>query len=152
MDGYYGSLSQWGPTFVRSLSFESNKRTYGPFGVQQGRYFSLPVMPVGKIVGFHGRYGWHLDAIGVHLKSLQQPNPSKALTLSQNYMINTSEHGGYSVIQGSVGQGFDIVLALRQKDDFGKPLHNNSLGKISSSKESNDVEEPKEKVREREPS
>ncbi|KAG4382932.1 hypothetical protein GLYMA_14G194450v4 [Glycine max] len=33
--GYYGSLNQRGPNLVRSQSFESNKKTYGPFGVEQ---------------------------------------------------------------------------------------------------------------------
>ncbi|RDX69341.1 Jacalin-related lectin 3, partial [Mucuna pruriens] len=138
--GYYGSLSQWGPIYIRSLSFESNKKLYGPFGVEQGTYFSLP-MTGAKIVGFHGRYGWHLDAIGVNLKSSQQPSPSKTLSYSQSYMTNTPETNSYSVIQGSVGPGYDIVLALKQKDDFGKP----PTGKISSFKEPNNIE-PKEKI------
>lgn len=144
IDGYHGSLNQRrGPVFVRSLSFESNKKTYGPFGVEQGTYFSLPVTGA-KIVGFHGRYGWHLDAIGVYLKSYQQPNPSKTLTYSQNYVANTTENVGYSVIHGSVGQGYDIVLAVKQKDDLSKPQ---PTGKIVSIKEPNNIE-PKEKVRE----
>ncbi|KAK7305408.1 hypothetical protein VNO77_43314 [Canavalia gladiata] len=141
IDGCYGSLSQWGPIYIRSLNFESNKRTYGPYGVDQGTYFSLP-MSGGKIVGFHGRYGWHLDAIGVHVKSSQLPSPSKTLSYSQNYISTTTENVGYSVIHGSVGQGYDIVLALKQKDDFAKPL---PTGNISSFKEPNSIE-PKEKI------
>ncbi|KAK7387238.1 hypothetical protein VNO78_27873 [Psophocarpus tetragonolobus] len=141
VDGYYGSLSQWGPIFIRSLSFESNKKLYGPFGVENGTYFSLP-MTGGKIVGFHGRYGWRLDAIGVNLKSAQLPNPSKALSYSQSYLTNTNDNGSYSVIHGSVGQGYDIVLALKQKDDIGK----SPTMKISSFKEPNNIVEPKEKV------
>ncbi|KAL1332553.1 hypothetical protein HN51_061339 [Arachis hypogaea] len=163
IEGYYGSLSQWGACYVRSLSFESNKRTYGPFGSEKGIHFSLPVSGA-KVVGFHGRCAWHLDAIGVYLNSFQ-PNPSKALSLSKSYLVNTTTttteaSGGYSVIQGSVGQGFDIVLALRQKDELGnkpmgkissfnesKVVEEPSLGKISSfNKESNNIEEPKEKV------
>lgn len=140
VDGYYGSLNQWGPIFIRSLSFESNKKLYGPFGVEQGTYFSLP-MTGGKIIGFHGRYGWHLDAIGINVKSSQQQKPSKALSFSQNYMTNTNDNASYSVIQGSVGQDYDIVLALKQKDDFGK----SPTVKISSFKEPNNIE-PKEKV------
>ncbi|KAK7333222.1 hypothetical protein VNO80_29987 [Phaseolus coccineus] len=140
IDGYFGSLTQLGPIFIRSLSFESNRKIYGPFGVEQGTYFSLP-MTGGKIVGFLGRYGWHVDAIGVKLKSSQQPSPSKALSYSHSYVTNTPENGSYNVIQGSVGQGYDIVLALKQKDDFGKT----PTVKISSFKEP-DYIEPKEKV------
>jgi len=132
---------------VRSLSFESNKKTYGPFGVEQGTYFSVP-MTGAKIVGFHGRCGWYLDAIGVYMKSLKQPNPAKALHHS-DHVNNTSENFGYSVIQGTVNQNYDIVLAVRQKDhkdDFGKPIPNKMPGKISTIKESKNIEH-KEKVR-----
>jgi hypothetical protein len=145
--GYYGSLNQWGHNLVRSLSFESNKKTYGPFGVEQGTYFSVP-MTGAKIVGFHGRCGWYLDAIGIYMKSLKQPNPSKDLH-HLGHITSTSENFGYSVIQGTVNQNYDIVLAVRQKDqkdDFGKPIPNKVSGKISSVKESNNIEH-KEKVR-----
>lgn len=143
--GCYGSLNQWGPNLVRSLSFESNKKTYGPFGVDQGTCFSVPLTGA-KIVGFHGRCGWYLDAIGVYLKSLKHPNPSKSLAPSQSPITNTAENFGYSVIQGTVNQNYDIVLAVRQKDDFTKPLANNVSGKISFVKESNNIEH-KENVR-----
>ena len=143
--GYYGSLNQRGSAFVRSLSFESNKKTYGPFGVEQGTHFSFP-MSGGKIVGFHGRCGWYLDSIGVYLKPLNQSNPAKPLVHPQNIIsTNTSENLGYSVIQGSVGQSYDIVLAVRQKDDFRKPIPNNVTGKISNVKEFKHTQ-PKEKV------
>ncbi|XP_057442260.1 jacalin-related lectin 3-like [Lotus japonicus] len=141
--GYYGSLNQWGQNLVRSLSFESNKKNYGPFGVEKGTRFSVP-MNGAKIVGFHGRCGSYIDAIGVYLKSLKKPDPSKAL-VHQNHINNTAENFGYSVLQGSVNQNYDIVLAVRQKDDFGKPqpLPNNVSnvsGKISLVKESNNFE------------
>lgn len=142
VDGYYGSLNQFGPIFIRSLSFESNKKMYGPFGVEQGTYFSLPVTGA-KIVGFHGRYGWHIDAIGVHLRSYQQPKPSKTLSYPQNHITNTNDTVGYSVIQGSVSQGFDIVVAVKQKDGSAKA---SPTKKILTFKESNSIE-PKEKVR-----
>ncbi|KAK4275149.1 hypothetical protein QN277_018282 [Acacia crassicarpa] len=105
--GYNGSLNQRGPTFIRSLSFESNKKKYGPFGVEEGTYFSFP-MTGGKIVGFHGRCGSLLDAIGVYLKPLQQQNQSNGVLHSQNYLVNTinpsqnhlaytTDHVAYSV-------------------------------------------------------
>lgn len=146
IDGYYGSLNYMGPIFIRSLSFETNKKIYGPYGVEQGTYFSLPVTGA-KIVGFHGRYGWYLDSIGVHLRSYQQPNPSKTLSNSQNYITNTTENVGYSVIHGSVSQGFDIVLAVKQKDDSVNPLQNGKTVRFRA--EPNNNIEPKEKLREK---
>ncbi|KAF8410537.1 hypothetical protein HHK36_003068 [Tetracentron sinense] len=87
ISGYYGSDTVWGPVFVRSLTFQSNKQTYGPFGAQQGTQFSLP-MSRGKIVGFHGRCSWYLDSIGVYLKPIQQQIPPKALVPAQNIVVN----------------------------------------------------------------
>ncbi|KAI4316863.1 hypothetical protein L6164_024803 [Bauhinia variegata] len=142
--GYYGSLNDGGTAFIRSLSFESNKKTHGPFGIEQGTYFSFPTTG-GKIVGFYGRCGWHLDAIGVYLKPLQQPKPEKALVHSQSYLTNSTGNVSYSVIQGSVGQSYDIVLAVRQKDDLSKPIMNNASKNLSVAKDFNHIEQ-KEQV------
>ncbi|KAJ9166061.1 hypothetical protein P3X46_020860 [Hevea brasiliensis] len=76
VSGHYGSGVDYGPILIRSLIFESNKRKYGPFGIQQGTHFSFPLTG-GKVVGFHGRSSWYLDSIGVYLKPLLQRNPSK---------------------------------------------------------------------------
>ncbi|KAJ8762178.1 hypothetical protein K2173_007332 [Erythroxylum novogranatense] len=119
--GYYGRVSVWGPVFIRLLIFESNKRTYGPFGVEQGTFFSFPVSG-SKNVGFHGKSGWYLDAIGMYLKPLQKEKSSRALVHTNSYLTNGTDNVGFSVIQGSAGNGYDIVVAVRQKDDHGNPL------------------------------
>ena len=51
---------------IRSLTFKTNKRTFGPYGAQDGTPFNLPIEN-GLIVGFKGNSGDILDAIGVHL-------------------------------------------------------------------------------------
>jgi hypothetical protein len=55
-----------GPAVIRSLTFHTTKRKYGPFGEEQGTYFTTKAKE-GKIVGIHGRKGLFLDAFGVHL-------------------------------------------------------------------------------------
>jgi hypothetical protein len=55
-----------GPAVIRSLTFHTTKRKYGPFGEEQGTYFTTKVKE-GKIVGIHGRKGLFLDALGVHV-------------------------------------------------------------------------------------
>jgi hypothetical protein len=55
---------------IRSLAFSSNKRTFGPFGVEEGTPFTLS-MDGASIVGFKGRGGWYLDAIGFRLSRIQ---------------------------------------------------------------------------------
>uniref|UniRef100_A0A2P2IXV7 Pentatricopeptide repeat-containing protein n=2 Tax=Rhizophora mucronata TaxID=61149 RepID=A0A2P2IXV7_RHIMU len=148
LHGHYGKISEWSPVVIRSLTFESNRRTYGPFGVEQGTYFSSP-MAGDKIVGFHGRSGWYLDAIGIYLQPLQQQMTSKALVETRSYIGNGSDSVGYSVRQGNVGNGYDIVVAVRQKDDFGGPLPSKLSTQISqeySDPESNGKAISNEKV------
>ncbi|KAH8515229.1 hypothetical protein H0E87_003907 [Populus deltoides] len=64
--GYYGSTILRGPTVVKSLTFYTNKKKYGPFGDEHGISFSSGSNN-GVIVGFHGRKGWFIDSIGVHV-------------------------------------------------------------------------------------
>ncbi|CAL9009850.1 unnamed protein product, partial [Prunus brigantina] len=64
-----------GPRLIRSLKFQSNRRTFGPYGIEEGTPFTFTV-DGGKIVGLKGRSGWYLDAIGFHVVS---PPPTKKL-------------------------------------------------------------------------
>ena len=47
---------------VSSLTFITNKTTYGPFGVVVGRQFQSS--PQGKVMGFFGAHGRNVDNIG----------------------------------------------------------------------------------------
>ncbi|CAI0436010.1 unnamed protein product [Linum tenue] len=123
--GHYGSLYEWGPVMVRSLTLETNKRRFGPFGNEQGTYFSIPTAG-GKIVGLHGRSDWYVDAIGIHLKPAKQElkAPSKPLVQANNYVNGGTDKAGYSVLQGSGdGSNYDIVVAVRHKNDHSKVSH-----------------------------
>jgi len=66
ISGYYGSLMYMGPSIIRSLTFHTTKRIYGPFGDETGTYFTTKLKE-GQIVGLHGRKGLFLDALGVHV-------------------------------------------------------------------------------------
>ena len=52
---------------IRSLSFKSNKTKYGPYGTVAGQPFSYHTEGC-IIVGFHGRAGDYVDAIGAYVK------------------------------------------------------------------------------------
>ncbi|KAA8544866.1 hypothetical protein F0562_019739 [Nyssa sinensis] len=67
ISGHYGKVSEL--LVIRSLKIESNKRTYGPFGVEEGEYFKFPSTS-SKIRGFHGRSGLWLDSIGAYFKPI----------------------------------------------------------------------------------
>ncbi|XP_050211243.1 jacalin-related lectin 3-like isoform X1 [Mercurialis annua] len=147
VNGHYGSLNQWGSVFILSLTFQSNKRTYGPFGVEQGTYFSFPVTG-GKIVGFHGKSGWFLDSIGIYLKPVQQKKSSKALVLPKSSVYAGTENIGYSVIQGTAGNNYDIVVAVKQKEKYSSPLqHKPPPKQISSDSSGEDANDKTPKVR-----
>ncbi|CAO2166590.1 unnamed protein product [Urochloa humidicola] len=64
--GYFGSTMIMGPTVIKSLTFHTTKKSHGPFGDEHGTFFSS-CLTDGRIVGFHGRAGWYVDSIGVHV-------------------------------------------------------------------------------------
>lgn len=70
VSGYISPVVYGGSPVIRSLTFKSNRRTFGPYGVEEGTPFSLPIEG-GQIVGFKGRSDWYLDAIGCHLSRVQ---------------------------------------------------------------------------------
>uniref|UniRef100_M0ZRB6 Jacalin-domain protein n=1 Tax=Solanum tuberosum TaxID=4113 RepID=M0ZRB6_SOLTU len=93
VSGYYSPVVYGGSPVIRSLTFSSNKRKFGPFGVEGGTPFSMP-MEGGQIVGFKGRSGWYLDAIGFYiakvktttvLQKAQQSLVKLASSVSMNY-------------------------------------------------------------------
>lgn len=68
LTGIKGHVGKYYDTFVvRSLTFVSNRHTYGPFGYEQGKPFELSAAG-GRIVGFHGRFGDDLVALGTYVK------------------------------------------------------------------------------------
>ncbi|XP_047324380.1 jacalin-related lectin 3 isoform X2 [Impatiens glandulifera] len=120
--GHHGSLNERGPVFIRSLSFESNIRTYGPYGTnEEGTYFTFP-MNGGKIVGFHGRAGWYVDAIGAYLEPINSISKYPSSTSAQSQ--------GYSMVQ-ALENGYDVILAFRQKNNL---MNGESSNYISESK------------------
>ena len=70
VSGHYAPIAQGGSPVIRSLAFRTNQRAYGPFGAAEGTPFSFPVEG-GVIVGFCGRSGWQLDAVGLYVAPLR---------------------------------------------------------------------------------
>nr|QIB98741.1 lectin 1 [Arisaema heterophyllum] len=67
VSGHYGPVVHGGGPVIRSLTLKTNQRSFGPFGVEEGTPFSFSIEG-GSIVGFKGRAGWFLDAIGFRLR------------------------------------------------------------------------------------
>ncbi|KAG5226540.1 Mannose/glucose-specific lectin [Salix suchowensis] len=65
--GTYGVYVGMEHMLITSLAFQTNLTTYGPFGTATGTSFSIPIEG-SVMIGFHGRGGYYLDAIGIHVK------------------------------------------------------------------------------------
>lgn len=75
ISGYIGKAS--GRVRVCSLTFQSNKRKYGPFGPEVGMHFPAQ-WNGGKIVGFFGTIeDSHLESIKAHLEPVSHIHPLK---------------------------------------------------------------------------
>ena len=53
---------------IASLTFVTNVKAYGPFGLGDGTPFTIPVEDSHSVVGFFGRTNTYLDAIGVYVQ------------------------------------------------------------------------------------
>ncbi|KDP26963.1 hypothetical protein JCGZ_22259 [Jatropha curcas] len=67
VSGTYGE--EHNLTMVQSITFQSNKKSYGPFGLNKGNHFSL-ASAGDQIIGFHGRSGYCLNAIGAYIEPM----------------------------------------------------------------------------------
>ncbi|XP_023729716.1 probable receptor-like protein kinase At5g59700 [Lactuca sativa] len=66
--GINGTIgSRDGFTIISSLSFQTNKRTHGPFGRATESVFSIP-WEKGSLVGFYGLASYCIDSIGIYVK------------------------------------------------------------------------------------
>ncbi|KAM6576290.1 hypothetical protein CsatB_028127 [Cannabis sativa] len=54
---------------IVSLSFQTNLKIYGPFGTTTiGKPFTIPIDEDSLLLGFFGRCGYYLDALGTYVK------------------------------------------------------------------------------------
>ncbi|TVU49925.1 hypothetical protein EJB05_01269, partial [Eragrostis curvula] len=65
ISGTYGTYD--GATVITSFKLVTNVQTFGPWAVEKGTPFSVPVQSGSGIVGFFARAGKYLDAIGIHV-------------------------------------------------------------------------------------
>ncbi|KAK9280440.1 hypothetical protein L1049_014130 [Liquidambar formosana] len=70
ISGSYGTFYEGGPVAITSLCFITNRTKYGPFGIHPGTSFSSTPIEGSAIIGFHGRTGLCLEAIGLHAKPI----------------------------------------------------------------------------------
>ena len=68
VSGTYGLCSPHPDVVITSLTLVTNLCSYGPFSQPTGTPFHTRVDNSASIVGFFGRSGIYLDAIGVYVR------------------------------------------------------------------------------------
>ncbi|KAD0566090.1 hypothetical protein E3N88_44063 [Mikania micrantha] len=107
VSGRYCPVVYGGSPVIRSLTFKSNKRTFGPFGIEEGTPFNF-LANGGHIVGFYGRSGWFLDSLGFCL-STTKPNLFRRIHLMfKGLNALAIKEGEYNKTKGSKGYSFGI--------------------------------------------
>nr|XP_009770862.1 PREDICTED: putative late blight resistance protein homolog R1B-16 isoform X1 [Nicotiana sylvestris]XP_009770863.1 PREDICTED: putative late blight resistance protein homolog R1B-16 isoform X1 [Nicotiana sylvestris]XP_009770864.1 PREDICTED: putative late blight resistance protein homolog R1B-16 isoform X1 [Nicotiana sylvestris]XP_009770865.1 PREDICTED: putative late blight resistance protein homolog R1B-16 isoform X1 [Nicotiana sylvestris]XP_009770866.1 PREDICTED: putative late blight resistan len=106
--GHYCGLS-----VIKSLCFITNVKNYGPFGCEAGGTpFSLVMKEGVAIVGFHGRCGAFLDAIGVYLQKLT-PSASEKEPMVEDIEIRDVS---FSTIRKDTLNVLDFIESLKNEE------------------------------------
>lgn len=74
VEGTFGKVA--GVVTITSLTFVTNKRTYGPFGIVRGTHFQT--FKHGRIVGFFGKSSTQIDSLGVFTRIRSENSAPKA--------------------------------------------------------------------------
>ncbi|KAK7325138.1 hypothetical protein VNO77_29240 [Canavalia gladiata] len=94
VSGHYCPVFRGGTPVIRSLTFKSNRRTFGPYGVQEGTPFTFSIEG-GCVVGFKGRSDWHLDAIAFTLSSTRPKSLFQKVQKGLNKLKSTATNSSY---------------------------------------------------------
>lgn len=89
LTGYHGPPMIMGPNVIKSLTFHTTKGKYGPYGEEQGEFFSTKLKEGSMIVGFHGRKGLFIDAIGVHVLEGKVVLPTTSSSHNKDAVISS---------------------------------------------------------------
>ncbi|XP_059658530.1 mannose/glucose-specific lectin-like [Cornus florida] len=139
ISGTCGSYAQY--LVVKSLTFHSNIKQYGPYGKQEGSRFVTP-STAGKIVGFFGRSGARLDAIGVHMKPIPTVVPVGPFGTTHGEQW---DDGNYSTVReliihsGAVIDCFQVVY-----DNEGKRVMGEKHGTVGGQENKVTLDYPNE--------
>ncbi|KAD4889339.1 hypothetical protein E3N88_21412 [Mikania micrantha] len=102
LSGHYGPVVSGGFPVIRSLTFKSNRRTFGPFGVEEGTRFNV-FTDRGQIVGFYGRSGWFLDSIGISLSTPKPKVSQRFKMMFEGFSLHTVKDDERQKTKGSKG-------------------------------------------------
>ncbi|KAI6705146.1 hypothetical protein NL676_008108, partial [Syzygium grande] len=142
VSGYIKSYSD--STIIHSLTFQSNKRTYGPFGTERGRKFSFPATG-GKIIGFYGSSGSHLESLGAYLEPISHLHPIKCVGLFGGQGGLSWDDGKFNGVKKIKMMLEDYVNCISfEYDDNGKSIWSSAHGHENGSIQTVNLDYPHE--------
>lgn len=125
---YFTSISGYirddssGPVVIRSLTFHSNLKRYGPYGKEEGKFFWYPSSGT-RIIGFYGRAGQHLDAIGVYTEPIPHLYPLRSAGPFGGRGGTTWSDGIFTDVRGIVlSVGSAVSSICFEYDNNGTPI------------------------------
>ncbi|KAL3723960.1 hypothetical protein ACJRO7_036039 [Eucalyptus globulus] len=98
---------------VHSLTFQSNERTYGPFGDEFGKYFYFPSIGK-KIFRFYGRSGLWLDSLE-HILSVDMLSSAFVCTLQLMFEFTCKYVSSYTSLEIQGHESVYLMYPLRIK-------------------------------------
>ncbi|KAL8250106.1 hypothetical protein R6Q59_033799 [Mikania micrantha] len=107
VSGHYCPIVYGGSPVIRSLTFKTNKRTFGPFGVEEGTPFNF-MTNGGHIVGFAGKSGWFLDSLKFYLSSRKPRFLKRFQRLFKGFYPLGNKDGEHNMTRSSIGYGWAI--------------------------------------------
>ncbi|KAM7461370.1 hypothetical protein LguiA_029491 [Lonicera macranthoides] len=123
-----------------SITLESNKRTYGPFGREGGKYYKFPSTTGNKIIGFFGRSGYHLDSIGVYFEP-----PIKPVGPFGGQGRDSWDDGPHTAIVKLIIYSSIVIESIQiEYDDDGQPKCSGTHGRKEGIKHTVELDYPSE--------
>ncbi|XP_019084248.1 PREDICTED: myrosinase-binding protein 2-like [Camelina sativa] len=110
--GSYDDVSRYNTVLITSLIFKTSYgRTSPTFGYSYGEEFMLEGKNGGKLIGFYGRSGQAIDAIGAYFSLV--PEPEKTVVVGGN-MGSVFDDGVFDGVKKiTVGKDIDCVSYIK---------------------------------------
>ncbi|XP_010493719.1 PREDICTED: myrosinase-binding protein 2-like isoform X2 [Camelina sativa] len=141
--GSYDNVSRYNTVLITSLIFKTSYgRTSPTFGYSYGEEFMLEGENGGKLIGFYGRSGQAIDAIGAYFPLV--PEPEKTVVVGGN-MGSVFDDGVFDGVKKIiVGKDIDCVSYIKIEYEKDSKVEIREHGMIRGELKEFDVDYPNE--------
>ncbi|XP_010454797.1 PREDICTED: myrosinase-binding protein 2-like [Camelina sativa] len=143
--GSYDYVSRYNTVLITSLIFKTSfGRTSPMFGYSYGEEFMLKGKNGGKLIGFYGRSGQAIDAIGAYFSLV--PEPEKTVVVGGNNGDAFDDGVFHGVKKITVGKDIDCVSYIKIEYEKDGEFETCEHGTIRGELEEFDVDYPNENI------